>query len=249
MTLGIICAFFLDPNTGKTILPTLGGKKSVACEINNQGQIVGFSDTSSNIMHAFLWDNINGIYDLTPTSTLNTVARSINDSGQVVCEDKNTYLIETEKEGKITTLPVKISGHSQINNKGYITGMVMSTPNQYDLISWHPDSGLKSLLRSDYEASPKINEHNQIIISHVENLNIILITVHGRFKNDLLDPNLGTISLDGYVPIGKNENLILTDINNKGCIIGAIQSTKDSKSVGVLFEPIPEKMKKLKDRK
>ena len=45
---GVICAFFLDPNTGKTILPTLGGKKAVAYEINNQGQIVGFSDTSSN---------------------------------------------------------------------------------------------------------------------------------------------------------------------------------------------------------
>ena len=121
----------------------------------------------------------------------------------------------------------------------------MSAPNQYDLISWHPDSGLKSLLRSDYEASPKINEHNQIIISHVENLNIILITVHGRFENDLLDPNLGTISLDGYVQIGRNENLVLTDINNEGCIIGAIQSKKDSKSVGVLFEPIPEKWEKM----
>ena len=108
----------------------------------------------------------------------------------------------------------------------------MSTTNQYDLISWHPDSGLKSLLRSNYEASPKINEHNQIIISHVENINIILIIVHGRFKNDLLDPNLGTISLDGYVPIGKHEYLVLMDINNKGCIIGAIQSKKKSKKCG-----------------
>jgi hypothetical protein len=33
------------------------------------------------------------------------------------------------------------------------------------------------------------------------------------------------------------------DINNKGCIIGAVQSIKDSHSRGVLLEPIPERWK------
>ena len=60
-------------------------------------------------------------------------------------------------------------------------------------------------------------------------------------KNYLHDPNLGRLSLDGYVPVGSWENLWLTDLNNHGCLVGAVQSTRESISRGVLLEPIPER--------
>ena len=50
--------------------------------------------------------------------------------------------------------------------------------------------------------------------------------------------------LNGYVSVGPNEDLCLTALNNKGCIVGAVQSTKDSRSRGVLLEPIPEQWDK-----
>lgn len=47
-----------------TLLGTLGGARGVAISINDQGQIVGFSETADGVAHATLWDN-GQIIDLT----------------------------------------------------------------------------------------------------------------------------------------------------------------------------------------
>ena len=65
-------------------------------------------------------------------------------------------------------------------------------------------------------------------------------TTVSKIKNFLFDPKLGLISLDGYAHVKRSEVFVLTDINNKGMIIGGVQSIKDSRSRGVLLEPIPE---------
>jgi len=240
-------SFVFDPNTGRTILPTLGGKGSCVTEINNHGQVTGYSDTSSGVRHAFMWDKINGIRDLTPISPNDTFAYSINDSGQVVvCEKNNTLLIETDKELKITSLQTMLWGVPQINNNGDITGMVRSAQNKCDFISWNPDSGQKTLFHSDLIYLYRMNERNQLIITFGKEELFLGRFPFPRFNNYILDPKLGLISLDGYVPLRKRHDyLALKDINNKGCIIGAIQSIKDLKSMGILFEPIPEKMEQM----
>ena len=100
-----VLSFVWNPDTGRTILPTLGGKNSDISGINNHGQIIGSSETSAGIKHAFIWDKINGIRDLTPAAPNDTYAYSVNDSGQVVVnENMNMLLVETEKELKITSL-------------------------------------------------------------------------------------------------------------------------------------------------
>ncbi len=239
-------AFILDTDTGKTFLPLLGGKYSDVKGLNNHGQIVGWADTSTGIMHAYIWDKTNGIHDLTPTRTGNSMfSVSINDSGQVVIyENNNILLVETDKELETTSLPIRIGFNPQINNNGYITGIVKSAQNKLDIVSWHPNSGLKSLYRLNSACSPKINDHNQIIITDEKDFNPIQKIIPPHLENYLLDPKIGQISLDGYFNLERNENLELIDINNNGCIIGVIRSTKGSKSIGVLFEPIPEKWNK-----
>ena len=62
-----------------------------------------------------------------------------------------------------------------------------------------------------------------------------------RKKTFLWDPNRGPVPLDRYVSVGRTDELWLTDLNNHGCLVGAVQSTKQSRSEGVLFEPIPER--------
>jgi len=65
-------------------LGTLGGTSSVASSINDRGQVVGYSQTASGELHAFLW----GKGTMTDLGTLggnfSEAAAIINDRGQVV---------------------------------------------------------------------------------------------------------------------------------------------------------------------
>ncbi len=244
--------FIWDLNKGRRILPTLGGKTSRAIRINDKGCIVGSAETSTSIEHAFIWDDVNGIRDLTPNSTVNTSAWSINNSGQIIVfAPGSTLLVQVNKNNIMSPVPIPLRGLCIINNNGYIAGMVQNGQGKYDIATRHQDLGQKTLFQSKTGSSSyNINDHNQLIICEEEQRQqrigfLEKLIPSSQIKNYLIDPNIGKISFDGYVPVGMHENLVLIDINNKGCIIGAIQSTKGSKSVGVLFEPIPEKMERL----
>jgi probable HAF family extracellular repeat protein len=64
-------------------LGTLGGNSSHAIAMNNNGQVIGNSDTASGYSHAFLWDSIHGMQDLGTLGGTVSTAYAINDSGQV----------------------------------------------------------------------------------------------------------------------------------------------------------------------
>jgi probable HAF family extracellular repeat protein len=65
-------------------LGTLGGVGSSAFDINNGGQVVGYSYTAeSNVYHAYRWQD-GMMRDLTPPSAIVSQASAINDRGQVV---------------------------------------------------------------------------------------------------------------------------------------------------------------------
>ena len=242
-------AFVWDPDQGRRILPTLGGKRANAYGINNHGQVVGAAETALDVFHAFAWDDVNGIRDLTPSNTTGTRAMSINDAGQVIVSaQSNKLLVSANKDTTSEYSPIPVSGLTEINSSGYVIGTVLAGPSKFDISLWHPDSGMKKLLQlnAGSPGSLKINDVNQVVFSERRQDT----TLFGRTllstaaKSYLQDPNLGRISLNEYVSIGRNENLWLTDINNNGCIIGTIHSTKDSRSRGVLLEPIPEKWNK-----
>ncbi len=239
-------AFFWDPNRGRCILPTLGGKRAEAHGINNHGQVVGGVETASDVLHAFVWDAVNGIRDLTVTSTTNTRAWSINDTGQVIVFSMGGPRLVNVNEGMTSTSPsMPVRGLIEINNKDFIAGVVRTGPSNFDVGLWHPDSGVTKLFQFNLNSpgSLKMNDVNQIVF--IEGGHAFKVFGRTLFtpaaRNYLQDPNLGRISLNGYVSIGGKEEFYLTDINNKGCIIGAVQSKDYSRSRGVLLEPIPEK--------
>ena len=99
---GFSSAFVIDPS-GDSLreLAMPGGWWSTAYDINNLNQIVGGATFSSanNVMHAFVTIgdtvvDLNSLVDLTDGSYL-TVARAINDGGQIVASSSNgrTYLL------------------------------------------------------------------------------------------------------------------------------------------------------------
>ena len=248
-------AFVWDANTGRTILPTFGGNFSRAFCINNRGQVVGDSTNSSGARHAFVWDKINGITDLTPTSTGNTMAISINDAGQVVTM-QNTNLLLNLDGNKITdSMTIPLYAVCRINNNGYVAGMIQDTGKMYKIGTWHAGSNQEnvvksnkaSLLQKGLSYSYYINDLNQIIITELQEPSDFfgLKVFSLRTRNYMFSPDFGLVSLDGYISVKKNEILGIGGINNKGVIIGVLRSMTGSKSQGVLFEPVPEKMEKL----
>jgi probable HAF family extracellular repeat protein len=64
-------------------LGSFGGEHSVALDINNRGQVVGWYYTFSGQTRAFLWEN-GMMQDLGTLGGLETVPEAINDLGQVV---------------------------------------------------------------------------------------------------------------------------------------------------------------------
>ena len=67
-------------------LGTLGGNFSSAVAVNNNGQVVGLSDTTASVSpnHAFSWTAAGGMVDLGTLGGANSSAYAVNDNGQVV---------------------------------------------------------------------------------------------------------------------------------------------------------------------
>lgn len=242
-------AFIWDPTLGRCILPTLGGKWSQSHGINNHGQIVGVAQTASGVSHAYVWDAVNDIRDLTHSSTTETGAWCINDAGQAMVYDGNVLRLVDVNEGVISTSPsIPFMGLIEINNNGYVTGIVRTAQGKFDIGIWDPKSGITRLLGLNVVSpgSYQMSDVNQVIFTKDRRVfrlfGRILFSTAGR--SFLEDPNLGRISLDKYVSISRKENFRISDINNKGCIIGYVRSMKDSRSRGVLLEPIPEQWNK-----
>lgn len=72
-------------------LGTLGGSSSYPLDINDTGQVVGTSQTADDRAHGFLWDDVNGMIDMTElldeSSEWDYIdsAIAINNNGQIVC--------------------------------------------------------------------------------------------------------------------------------------------------------------------
>ena len=80
-------AYLWTPGGAVQDLGTLGGASSWAYAINQAGQVAGASTTADGKQHAFLWKAGQGIQDLgTLPGALSSIARGINDLGQVVGE-------------------------------------------------------------------------------------------------------------------------------------------------------------------
>lgn len=113
------------------IIGTLGGEMSIANDINDNGQIVGYSKISPDLYHdrhAFLYDS-NGMQDLGTLSGDNeSYANAIDNSGRIVGSSKGTwgshkaFLYENGQMAELGTLGGYVSITLDINRFGIAVG-------------------------------------------------------------------------------------------------------------------------------
>src|SRR6185369_7866059 len=114
-------------------LGTLGGSSSYVSAINDRGQVVGYSETSSGETHAFLWKK-GTMTDLGTLGGGASEAADINKFGQVVgwstlaSGERHAFLWEKGRMTDLGTLSGNDSYAVDINDNGQVAGTATLSP-------------------------------------------------------------------------------------------------------------------------
>ncbi len=175
-------AFYWDITHGTQLLGNLNENplyapysQSEAAVINNNGQVIGWADDTSNNDRAFLWDSVNGMQNLGALGTSGgnySRAWGVNDAGQVVGKSNNRAFLWDNIHGMrdIGTLGGDYALAFDINNDGLIVGVSHNSLSQDRATLWHNDTiiDLNIFLPADSDfflltQAIGINDNGQII--------------------------------------------------------------------------------------
>ena len=263
-------AFFWDPNDGRRMLCSLGVAGSAAVALNSKGQVVGtlYPDlnrppgTSLAIRKAFIWDKTRGMRELVPSGQRTSLALRINDAGQVMGSIGDYKSARApapcfwDSTDPVVAPPLESSidypAGSDLNNHGYVVGTAYHWgKDEQWVFLWKKETGIegmKYLFPLEHSLGPmRVNDANQVLYGekHISPLERISRKYFGpRTQYCLWDPKRGKIVLDKQVPRDTGKLLRVAAINNRGCIVGVIQSKGLGQEYVVLLEPIPERWDK-----
>src|SRR5204862_8184566 len=84
---------FFIPAPGRMVdVGTLGGATSIAHDVNDRGEVVGFAETAAGQPHAFLWTATAGMRDLGALGTAASMALAINNHTAIVGGSGHAFL-------------------------------------------------------------------------------------------------------------------------------------------------------------
>ncbi len=133
-----------------TDLGTFGGHLSVAKDINDSAQIVGYSITSSGQRRAFIWTPYQGMEYIDALGDTSNLAHSINDYGEVVGyfvsdsgQRKAFIWDETTGFQDLNTESDSFSEAYDINNLGQVVGFAVSSDGHRKAFVWDRKNGME----------------------------------------------------------------------------------------------------------
>ena len=120
-------SYLVEPDGTRTYLGSLFGVAELPVALNDSGQAVGLSATTSqrNVYHAFFWSRASGIVDITPDSSTSVASSvtSLNNHGDVVGTFSGGAYVYTGGRRYNFNTDVNIIGRTPsttINNAGCI---------------------------------------------------------------------------------------------------------------------------------
>ncbi len=136
-------SYLWSPDGTLTNIGNLGGKSTHALEVNDQGQVIGRSETSLGIESAFFWSRETGMLDLGGSKAV-----ALNEQGQVVGWASSYAFFwdpATDAFQRIGELDVKAQPYD-MNNRGEVVGYVHVGKNsQPKAFYWNSAEGMTEI--------------------------------------------------------------------------------------------------------
>ncbi|MGH2880350.1 MAG: hypothetical protein ACRDK4_12195, partial [Solirubrobacteraceae bacterium] len=171
---GIRHAFSWTQAGGMVDLGTFGGAASTAAAVNDNGQVIGYSDLASGAWRAFLWTRGGGMLDLGTLGGTTSTAHAISNDGQVAGQSTTAHNGPTHAFSwtlatgmvDLGTLGGSGSVARGVSNNGQVVGYSETAGGATHAFSWTQGGGIVDLgtLPGDSSSyAEAVNDSGQVV--------------------------------------------------------------------------------------